>query len=500
MLWLAIYFPNLSIEVFSQKGQLTDTNPFVVLDNNKVCHRNKAAQTVGIDIGTTLATAHSICPSLLHQHKAPEAESTRLHELANLLYRFSSYVSVQSPDCILLEISGSLRLFGDHSEIQKQAALLCESLGHQVSKRVSATPWAATALAKSGAKRLHDVSLSEAGLELAGIDVQMIERFNNMGIYNLGPLLDLPSKQLGRRFGKALLTYLSQLTGDLPDPREQVIPVSRFEKTMHMLQPVLDKEDLHSMPMSPMQQLVREFQQWLITHQQGCERLQWCFLGHTRDDATELDIRLAQPKQSAEDILRISLLKLEQATLPKEVLSVGLSATRLQGWQNKSQNLFNFHTASNAVLKSKALFATSSLDPNVFELVSEVNARLGDLTCRGLVSLDQHSPESAWCQTALCRLNTKRLKPTHLNDLSNKKLKDSLRPLWLFDKPRAVAISDLTLLYGPERIQSGWWQSATTSRDYYIAQHYRGAECWAFREISASDTASDDWYLHGYFG
>ena len=32
------------------------------------------------------------------------------------------------------------------------------------------------------------------------------------------------------------------------------------------------------------------------------------------------------------------------------------------------------------------------------------------------------------------------------------------------------------------------------SRDYYIAQHRLGAECWAFVDVDAQ------WYLHGYFG
>ena len=288
MLWLAVYFPDLAIEVFRQKNHSEEVVPFVVLDNNKVCHCNDAAQAVGIELGTTLATAHSICPSLVHLHKEPAVEAKRLDELANLLYRFSSYVSVQAPDCVLLEISGSMRLFGSYSELQHKASALCESLGHQVNARVGATPWAAIALARSNAMCLQNVPLVDAGLESAGVSAQVIERFDNMGIYTLGPLLDLPSKQLGRRFGKAMLTYLSQLTGDLPDPRDKIIPTDRFRKALHMLQPILEKEDLHNMPLSPMQQLVAELQQWLITHQQGCEHLGWRFLGHSNEDAAEV--------------------------------------------------------------------------------------------------------------------------------------------------------------------------------------------------------------------
>jgi protein ImuB len=31
-------------------------------------------------------------------------------------------------------------------------------------------------------------------------------------------------------------------------------------------------------------------------------------------------------------------------------------------------------------------------------------------------------------------------------------------------------------------------------RDYYVARHENGAECWVFQD------AATRWYLHGYFG
>jgi protein ImuB len=55
-----------------------------------------------------------------------------------------------------------------------------------------------------------------------------------------------------------------------------------------------------------------------------------------------------------------------------------------------------------------------------------------------------------------------------------------------------MAPEKLTLLRGPERIQAGWWQEGQC-RDYYVARHEDGAECWAFVD------AHDRWYLHGYF-
>lgn len=533
MLWLALHFHDLPLEVFT-RGSPTPA-PLVILDNNRVCHRNQAAVDKGIELGTTLATAHSICANLLHQHKNPAAEHKRLKELAHQLYRYSSYISLQAPDCVLIEIAGSLRLFGSHTELAHRAQSLCQSLGHQSYAKVAQTPWAAIALGRANVEHLRDVSLNQAGLELAGIHSNVIERLDNMGIYTLGPLLDLPNGQLGRRFGKKLLTYLQRLTGIEPDPRSAVRPPHAFKEAIHLLQPITDKSDLYASPKSPMCMLAQALQQWLVTHQLGCERATWRFVGHKThsnqvSEEQEITVRFAQAKQSATDILHISELKMESQQLPTEVLSIELRSLRLQRWHGHSQNLFSFQTGQQIKNTNNLGHGVS---PDAFELVSELNARLGDRICRGISAMDQHSPEAAWSYKAL----------NALADVTEKQSAEQppLRPLWLFDPPHPIRRSEITLLHGPERIQSNWWENEIAARDYYIARHDRGAECWAFRALKPADSAEiqsnrsishtarnglesaglkaskievahvnetdlsnhnlkEQWYLHGYFG
>jgi len=483
--WLALYFPNLPLEIFERRHQATD-QAMVILENNRVCSRNAAAIECGIELGTTLPTAHSIVTPLMHQPRDPEAESKRLTVLANTLYRFSSYVSIQAPDCVMLEIAGSLKLFGSHSKLMGAAVDLCRSIGHQARGCIAQTPWAAIALARSGVQSLHHVPLGEAGLDLAGIHAQVIERFDNMGIYTLGPLLDLPAKQLGRRFGKALLTYLGQLTGSIPDPRQAIAPAQSFHEVLHLLQPIANKQDLIDSPHAPMFRMSQDLQQWLIAQQQGCERARWRFIGHTTH--CDVSICFAQAKQNSVDLLRISNLKLEQASLPEEVLGVELQTTRLQNWHNRSQNLFSFDSANHPSVEATELGAEA------FELINEVNARLGEQACQGIVSLDQHTPEAAWCNKAINAFNGYRQVQSAT----------STRPLWLFDPPRQISRAELTILQGPERIVSGWWQKEVTARDYYIAKHQMGAECWVYKVLGCTGASSflneSQWYLHGYFG
>jgi len=490
MLWLTLHFPDLPLEIFTPKVPQEKAIPLVILQSNCIFRLNDAAEDCGIAPGVNLATAHSIYPDLTHKQRDETLEQQRLSSLANTLYRFSSHVSIQPPDCILLEIGASLKLFGCHTKLTQQAMALCESLGHRCVGRVAQTPWASIALARSAQECLVDVSLSDAGLEMAGININTVERFANMGIYTLGPLLKLPDKALGRRFGKPLLRYLQQLTGALPDPRKTISPAPGFRRTLHLLQPLSDKNELYGHPASPVAQLLRELEQWLVSRQLGCEQLSWHLHSHNREVA-HLPIRFASLKQTADDFLRISKLKLEQYEMPAEVLSVTLQAQLLQAWRGTSQGLFGMY--GSAGLSSQSVDAHADDRQIMSELIDEFTARLGNGTCYGLHSIALHTPERAWqalqahelCRPAAGKTqNSGHIFPPHADR----------RPLWLFEPPRQVRRTDLELLQGPERIQSQWWSTAAVCRDYYVARHRLGAQCWAFVDVQ------DRWYLHGYFG
>jgi protein ImuB len=77
------------------------------------------------------------------------------------------------------------------------------------------------------------------------------------------------------------------------------------------------------------------------------------------------------------------------------------------------------------------------------------------------------------------------------------------RPLWLLAVPQRLAASadtpcyegPLTLLAGPERIESGWWDGADITRDYFVARTAAQSLLWIYRE--RRDIGA--WYLHGFF-
>src|SRR5262249_30191376 len=49
-------------------------------------------------------------------------------------------------------------------------------------------------------------------------------------------------------------------------------------------------------------------------------------------------------------------------------------------------------------------------------------------------------------------------------------------------------------VWGPERIETGWWRGPQVRRDYYRVETTSGRRFWLFREAE-----SQRWFLHGTF-
>ena len=76
MLWLGIHFPDLSLEVFTehpvasnQKTSQCQPTAHLLVESNRVKLLNSAAKNIGITVGTTLASAHSIAPKVMHHNR-----------------------------------------------------------------------------------------------------------------------------------------------------------------------------------------------------------------------------------------------------------------------------------------------------------------------------------------------------------------------------------------------------------------------------------------------
>ena len=116
-----------------------------------------------------------------------------------------------------------------------------------------------------------------------------------MGLHTLGSLLSLPRSEVAQRFGKELGFYLDKLEGKRREPRDAIQPTATFQRKLHLLQPITNKQHLLK---GPMAKLALELQQWLIGHQQGCEKLTWRFVEHSTNASTCLLYTSPSPRDA----------------------------------------------------------------------------------------------------------------------------------------------------------------------------------------------------------
>jgi protein ImuB len=84
--------------------------------------------------------------------------------------------------------------------------------------------------------------------------------------------------------------------------------------------------------------------------------------------------------------------------------------------------------------------------------------------------------------------------------------------VWLIDPPEALRDGlhgpqwqgdTLQLLSGPERLETGWWDSGFVERDYFIAQARDGMLLWIYRPRRPDieeHHPTPGWFLQGRFG
>jgi protein ImuB len=159
-------------------------------------------------------------------------------------------------------------------------------------------------------------------------------------------------------------------------------------------------------------------------------------------------------------------------------------------------------------------------------LVERLRARLGNDAVFAVGSVEDHRPEHAW---RVVELPSPPLSPASSRErvrgqsssMSGRGSRErGKRPLWLLAEPQRIALtpnlsgvlagegpgailhrklkrkSTLTLLRGPERIETGWWDGREVKRDYFVARDAHGVRLWIYRDRRAPQ----NWYVHGLFG
>src|SRR3954466_15657145 len=119
MLWLALRFASLPLEVYTRAvrpGARRAPRPLAVASSTgtqgEIVACNEAAQSLGVRAGMPLSAASALASGLEIVPRDAAAESAALERIAAWAIQFTPAVSISQPAEVLLEIAGSLTLFG----------------------------------------------------------------------------------------------------------------------------------------------------------------------------------------------------------------------------------------------------------------------------------------------------------------------------------------------------------------------------------------------------
>jgi protein ImuB len=402
---------------------------------------------------------------------ASEAEAT-LPRLCLHAQTFTSFVSIEPPNALLLEIRGSLKLFGSLQKLQADIDACWRRL--ELAARSATTPSTLGALwlARAGnAVHVDDAGLlpaqlSQVPLACTAWEGETLQTLNAMGVTKVGELLRLPRAGLARRLGPALVQALDVAVGSQPAPRRAFVAKERFRARSDF-----ETEVEHAAYLEKaLEPLIERCARFLRARQAGVQRLR-LRLRHREGPATEVTLGLASITSERRRLMDVAVQKLTRLELKASVRGIELISGSLRALSAASLDAFSGMTGAAASGRDTAP-----------ELVERLRARLGEEAVYGFCLIPEHRPEAAWRRVR--ELRAEASEPMVAAAMP--------RPVWLLQEPLPLPKPDN--LQGPERIESGWWDGKGVARDYYVARRSHGAKLWVFQERH-----SKRWYLHGVF-
>ena len=503
MLWIALYLPELSLQI-AARGLQRD-RAIIIKDGaaNRpiVIAANEIARSLGIQLSVPVAAAEALAANLLVVARNKDNEAHALERLAAWALQFTPSVTIEPQQGILLEAAPSLRLHGGLDALLGKIESGCERLGYRVVGAIAPTARAAWWFAVTGGhlcvdsnhlsfprkresmltlngqmdsrlrgndnlddlgnkNNLH-VRLGKLNITALGWPTQTIELLHALGIKTIADCLALPRAGLVQRFGIVIANELDQALGIQPDVRPLFSAPQQFHSRIELPAEVSEIDAL----LFPLKRLLIELEGFLRGLSAGVQNVR-VELEQGSQQRTSFDIGLLAPEREQQRLLMLISARLASLKLERSVWAVSLHAQQLQPLSGK-QHSFLADSASHHVASR--------------QLLERLQARLGKDKVQTLSLGNDHRPEYAWSVGNVPQREAINTYP--------------LRPLWLLPQPKPIDAADIALIAGPERIEAGWWDGKSVRRDYYVARNGNGAVLW----IYCLHHEPLRWYMHGVF-
>lgn len=432
----------------------------------------------------------------LHELSEPEQIQV-LNELAGLVESVSSTVSFH-PQALICEIRSSLKYFGGidsiHDKLKAQLAPALQER-HLVDYFLyAATPTVSGSLllARSGHNALVyqkdnlRSALGQLSTDVLQLGAEQNRRLYNMGIRKIRDIWRLPVDGLHKRFGSDFVNLLNKALGIAPEPTRNYVPPPAFA-TAHDLPYEVENLD-RLLPV--IDEMLLQLCNFLRQRDLSTSHLVLSLI-HEKRSRTEIDMGLRQSSRCRDHLLLLMETHFTNLTIPAPVIGLKLAVKQFDAFNSESNTLLVEDRVGGV---GGGVGRSGISNKNLSQFMEQLHARLGGDSIKSINTIAEHCPEYATQQ--LNYTDSKANSPAAA-------VADNPRPFWLLHEPIQLALRGgklyhqraITLISGPERIESYWWSGRDIRRDYYIAREQGGSRLWVFRERSGER----HWYLHGYF-
>ena len=454
----------------------TTKEPIVVVEPTRsiVTDASRVCNELGIKKGMPLSSAYTLSNSINIKYRDKEREIEALKKVAMSLLQYSSHISVKKPDSILVEIGASERLFLADKNIPSQILESIFDLGFDHHIAVSPTPLSAIWMARSGLNKTirHTVDLAKHINSLPASVIQIQKKtnteFHKIGIQTIGQLEHVPRSSIVKRWGKGVIEQLDRAFGRVPDPQVIFEPPERFDSEISLNLPASSVDQM----IFGIQRLLRELVVYLQIKQRGVVQFELKLIDESKNSHA-FECKLSRASQNLKHLTELARGLLDKKTIPSRVETIQLGSIEELPIDPSNRDIFHIK---------------QQIDTNPDILIDRLRTKFGNKFVHGITCYPDHRPEKSWQKTLL---NGRR-----------QEINISNRPTWLLQKPKALDSTldipylngPLTIIDGPERIETGWWDDHDVKRDYFLAITESQSQVWIYKDL-----ISCNWFLHGIF-
>ncbi len=430
--------------------------------------------------------------------------------------------TLHQPDSLLCDITGATHLFGCEANLLKAAKDQLALLGLTAQMAIADSVGAAWALAHYGAtdnQQLESLQLESLPVESLRISPQTVATLARLGVDHIDQLLRLPRAGLATRLGQPLVLRIAQLLGETDEPLAVYRAAAEDTQWLDLEYPTSDQKILANRIAT----LTDKVRTGLATRQRGALQMT-CRLDFAVLPPQTFELGLFTPTLDREQLVRLMVGSLESRQLPDLVKRITLCVTLSGPMQTNQVSLFSDGSSHESSLNK----------PSLSHLINSLSGRLGREAVLGVSLCDDPLPENAYQLSPLTgrRNKTQRSysrKSRSPNSTFGPCVNDAMRrPLTLLPNPLPLSIVSapsssvdsspksvpgrfrlggkihcVVRHWGPERIETGWWQSECVRRDYFRIETDDGQWWWIYRTLGKQTNnrrpLRHQWMLHGRF-